>query len=144
VVYAWGVLHHTGNMWQALANAQLPVAFQGSLIIAIYNDQGIKSILWKQIKTLFCSGVIGKSLIISLFFPYFIIRSMAADLIRRENPIKRYSKSSDLGMLLITDWLDWLGGLPFEVAKLEEIIAFYQDRGYNLNQVDNLWWKSRQ
>lgn len=25
VVYSWGVLHHTGNMWQALANAATPV-----------------------------------------------------------------------------------------------------------------------
>src|SRR5438876_9016826 len=26
VVYSWGVLHHTGAMWTALDNAQLPVA----------------------------------------------------------------------------------------------------------------------
>src|SRR5580658_8401945 len=38
-VYSWGVLHHTGNMWQALANAALPVASGGRLFIALYNDQ---------------------------------------------------------------------------------------------------------
>src|SRR5438876_1807533 len=26
IVYSWGVLHHTGAMWTALDNAQLPVA----------------------------------------------------------------------------------------------------------------------
>src|SRR5215204_6301442 len=40
IVYSWGVLHHSGAMWQALENAQLPVAPGGWLFIAIYNDQG--------------------------------------------------------------------------------------------------------
>src|SRR6185503_9532160 len=35
VVYSWGVLHHTGNMWLALENAQLPVQRSGKLFIAI-------------------------------------------------------------------------------------------------------------
>src|SRR5205807_1220787 len=38
IVYSWGVLHHTGKMWRALANAALPVADGGKLFIAIYND----------------------------------------------------------------------------------------------------------
>jgi 2-polyprenyl-3-methyl-5-hydroxy-6-metoxy-1,4-benzoquinol methylase len=42
VVYSWGVLHHTGAMWQALEHAALPVADGGKLFIAIYNDQGGK------------------------------------------------------------------------------------------------------
>src|SRR4029079_12722403 len=37
IVYSWGVLHHTGAMWQALDNATLPVADGGKLFIAIYN-----------------------------------------------------------------------------------------------------------
>jgi len=132
IVYAWGVLHHTGQMWQALANAQLAVAPQGKLFIAIYNDQGIKSILWKRIKEIFCSGPLGKTSIILLFFPYYIIRGIAADLLRMKNPLRRYLDSYERGMSLVTDWLDWLGGLPFEVAKPEEIFAFYRDRGFNL------------
>src|SRR5436305_7602592 len=35
VVYSWGVLHHTGQMWRALENARLPVAAGGKLFIAI-------------------------------------------------------------------------------------------------------------
>ena len=50
VVYSWGVLHHTGAMWQALEHAQRPVAPRGSLFIAIYNDTGSQSARWKQIK----------------------------------------------------------------------------------------------
>jgi 2-polyprenyl-3-methyl-5-hydroxy-6-metoxy-1,4-benzoquinol methylase len=38
VVYSWGVLHHTGGMWQALENVAKSVAPQGMLVISLYND----------------------------------------------------------------------------------------------------------
>jgi 2-polyprenyl-3-methyl-5-hydroxy-6-metoxy-1,4-benzoquinol methylase len=50
VVYSWGVLHHTGAMWQALDHAQRPVAAGGRLFIALYNDTGSQSARWKRIK----------------------------------------------------------------------------------------------
>jgi len=50
IVYSWGVLHHTGAMWQALENAGARVAEGGSLFIAIYNDQGRASRMWKVVK----------------------------------------------------------------------------------------------
>ena len=53
VVYSWGVLHHTGDMWTALANAAMPVASRGKLFIAIYNDQGTASIRWTKAKRLY-------------------------------------------------------------------------------------------
>jgi SAM-dependent methyltransferase len=40
VVYLWGVLHHTGKMWDALENVRISLAEGGQLFIAIYNDQG--------------------------------------------------------------------------------------------------------
>ena len=43
VVYSWGVLHHTGQMWTALDNAAPLVTPGGKLFIAIYNDQGTAS-----------------------------------------------------------------------------------------------------
>jgi len=50
VVYSWGVLHHTGQMWHALNNAQMPVSTGGKLFIAIYNDMGSQSVRWRWIK----------------------------------------------------------------------------------------------
>jgi SAM-dependent methyltransferase len=50
VVYAWGVLHHTGDMWAAIANVTEAVADGGRLFISIYNDQGLRSRLWRAIK----------------------------------------------------------------------------------------------
>src|SRR4029079_19016392 len=49
-VYSWGVLHHTGAMWSALDNAQIPVRVGGRLFVAIYNDTGSQSARWKSIK----------------------------------------------------------------------------------------------
>lgn len=36
VVYSWGVLHHTGQMWQALSNAAIPVAPCGRQAVYCY------------------------------------------------------------------------------------------------------------
>jgi len=55
VVYSWGVLHHTGAMWDALKNVESLVALGGRLFIAIYNDQGRQSVLWSKIKKSYCS-----------------------------------------------------------------------------------------
>src|SRR4026209_2849677 len=50
IVYSWGVLHHTGQMWQALENAHRLVAPGGKLFIALYNDTGSQSSRWKWLK----------------------------------------------------------------------------------------------
>ena len=38
IVYSWGVLHHTGAMWEALGNVAPLVKPSGLLFISIYND----------------------------------------------------------------------------------------------------------
>lgn len=50
VVYSWGVLHHTGSLWQALENAIERTAPGGLFFIAIYNDQGRMSRVWLGVK----------------------------------------------------------------------------------------------
>ncbi len=52
IVYSWGVLHHTGDMWCALDLVASLVKPGGMLFIAIYNDQGAWSGRWKAIKRL--------------------------------------------------------------------------------------------
>ena len=37
-VYSWGVLHHTGQLWQAVENAQSTVADGGIFYIALYSS----------------------------------------------------------------------------------------------------------
>ena len=74
VVYSWGVLHHTGAMWQALEHAAIPVVDGGKLFIGIYNSQGGKSNRWRMVKRLYCKGLVGKVIVTGFFFPYFFLK----------------------------------------------------------------------
>lgn len=141
IVYSWGVLHHTGQMWQAIDNATIPVADGGTLFIAIYNDQGAQSRRWHAIKRTYNRLPGG----LKTVFGYAVmgardLRFLAGDLLqlRPQRYVQRwtgYAANSQRGMSRLHDWIDWVGGYPFEVAKPEEIFRFLQQRGFVL---DNL------
>ena len=162
IVYSWGVLHHTGHMWAALANMAPFVKLGGLLFIAIYNDQGEMSEHWLKVKTRYNSGFFGKWLVWGRYVPGWFfhrllvdvafvrrnpVRGIISDLRHRRNifqgflksfrkprsPMQRYREyKSSRGMSMSHDWIDWIGGLPFEVAKPNELIQFYHDRGFEL------------
>jgi 2-polyprenyl-3-methyl-5-hydroxy-6-metoxy-1,4-benzoquinol methylase len=133
VAYAWGVLHHTGILWQALYNAQRPVREGGLLFVAIYNDQGIVSAIWKIVKRLYCSNWLGHALMSIVFYPAFFLSGLLIDLVHLHNPVTRYREHKKYrGMSLIHDWRDWLGGYPFEPAEAGRIISFYKNLGFEL------------
>jgi 2-polyprenyl-3-methyl-5-hydroxy-6-metoxy-1,4-benzoquinol methylase len=136
VVYAWGVLHHTGAMWQALENVTSLVAEGGLLFLAIYNDQGNWSSRWRKVKRLYCSSPVGRAVVCATCIPAFVARDLAADLVWLRNPTKRYSEyKRNRGMSVVHDWIDWLGGYPFEVAKPEQVFDFLSDRGFHLRKL---------
>lgn len=133
ISYAWGVLHHTGALWQALHNAQLPVRQNGLLFVAIYNDQGFISKFWKLVKRTHCSGWLGRTLMSIIFYPVFFLAGLAIDLVHFRNPAIRYREHKKYrGMSLLHDWRDWLGGYPFEPAQPKKIISFYENLGFEL------------
>lgn len=133
VVYSWGVLHHTGQMWKALRNVRPLVKAGGLLFIAIYNDQGFVSKVWTSVKRTYCSGTAGRLLVKTIYIPYFVGRTLIGDIARLRNPIGSYRNYKlQRGMSRVHDWYDWLGGYPFEVAKPEEIFAFYLQHGMTL------------
>jgi SAM-dependent methyltransferase len=136
IVYSWGVLHHTGSMWQALANAALPAKPGGKLFIAIYNDQGTASRRWTKVKKLY--NELPKPLRFLAVWPSFWVlnwRSMVKDLLRGKpfQSIREYGK--ERGMSFSRDLIDWVGGYPFEVATPEQIFDFYRARGFSLERL---------
>lgn len=136
IVYSWGVLHHTGVMWQALENVVPLVKPGGRLVVAIYNDQGWRSSLWRMVKRAYCSGRIGRWLVVASLVPTFIAINLFKDLCRLKNPLGRYAAyDSGRGMSLIHDWIDWFGGYPYEVATPEAMVEFYHDRGFQADKV---------
>ena len=133
IVYSWGVLHHTGNLNQALNNINIPVKEKGKLFIAIYNDEGPKSVRWRKVKKIYNSNFMGKAFITSIYIPLFVFRFLFADIRRFRNPFIRYKDyKNERGMSLYYDWFDWLGGLPFEVASPQDIFERYKKMNYSL------------
>jgi 2-polyprenyl-6-hydroxyphenyl methylase/3-demethylubiquinone-9 3-methyltransferase len=131
IVYSWGVLHHTGAMRQGMENVTIPLAKGGIVFIAIYNDEGLQSRIWRQIKKFYCSSAFGCSVVCATCIPYMILRGLVADIGRMKNPTLRYREyKRSRGMSVLTDWFDWLGGYPFEVATPESVSAFYEERGF--------------
>jgi len=136
VVYSWGVLHHTGAMWQALENVVQRTGQGGLLAISIYNDQGTRSRIWRWIKrTYTCLPhplklpfglvvMLPREVLFALYYlstmrPWRYIQSWTQYRNRR-------------GMSRWHDLLDWVGGYPFEVALPEEVFDYARDRGFIL------------
>jgi len=135
LVYSWGVLHHTGALWEALDAIASSVAPGGRLFIAIYNDQGGASRRWRTVKQIYCGSKLGRVAMVATFFPYFALGGLVADLRARRHPLRRYRGQLERGMSVLHDWHDWLGGYPFEVAMPEQIFDFYRERGFVLERL---------
>jgi 2-polyprenyl-6-hydroxyphenyl methylase/3-demethylubiquinone-9 3-methyltransferase len=134
VVYSWGVLHHTGNMYQSFANVELAVSEGGWLLIAIYNDQGWKSRAWWWLKRTYNANKVARLAILGAFLPLAIVGALAADAVRGRNPLARYD-SGRRGMSYLHDWVDWLGGFPFEVASRDSLVEYFRSRGFILERL---------
>jgi 2-polyprenyl-6-hydroxyphenyl methylase/3-demethylubiquinone-9 3-methyltransferase len=135
LVYSWGVLHHTGALWDALDAITGSVAPDGRLFVAIYNDQGGASRRWRAVKQIYCGSTAGRLAMIATFFPYFALGGLVADVRARRSPLRRYHGQLERGMSVIHDWHDWLGGYPFEVAKPEQVLDFCRQRGFVLERL---------
>ena len=146
IVYSWGVLHHTGQMDVAIKLAADRVSEGGLLFIAIYNDQGGASRRWLKIKQLYNRlPNFLRPLWVIVVALWYELKFAAARLARLKNPLPFAdwrAKKKDRGMSVWHDWVDWVGGLPFEVATPEAIIVPLRKQGFVLEQlktVGNGW-----
>jgi 2-polyprenyl-6-hydroxyphenyl methylase/3-demethylubiquinone-9 3-methyltransferase len=139
IVYSWGVLHHTGRMWQALENAQLPVAPGGRLFIAIYNDNGSKSRRWAQIKHTYNNlpRFVRAPFALLAMTPNETKSFIRAALDGRPGEyLRSWVKPDDFrGMSRWRDIVDWVGGYPYEFATPEQIFDYYRERGFTLTKL---------
>ena len=132
IVYSWGVLHHTGSMWEALENVAPLVKPDGKLFISIYNDQGGRSKRWYKLKKAYNQYNALQPIILAygavrLWLKIFILDALKGDVLRTWKNYK-----STRGMSAWYDIVDWIGGYPFEVATPAEIFRFYRERGFIL------------
>lgn len=139
IVYSWGVLHHTGEMWKGLENAHVPLVAGGKLFVAIYNDTGSQSARWRWIKKTYnrLPGFTRTPFVILVSAPEEA-KSLVRSLIkaRPSEYIRSWTQyDQNRGMSHWHDLIDWVGGYPYEVAKPEEIFDFYRARGFTLTKL---------
>lgn len=131
VVYSWGVLHHTGAMWQAIDHACSLVKPGGLLWLSLYakGPQYARDLMLKQRYN--AASAFGKRMLAWRF----VLRVMWARLRRGSNPFA-WNERKARGMDTWHDIIDWLGGLPYEVASVDEVVTTVQARGFALKQVE--------
>lgn len=139
VVYCWGVVHHTGAMNRAIELVASRVRDGGWLCLAVYNDQGGASRRWRKIKRIYHRLPRWlRPLWVVLIAGYHECKFALVRLLQGRNPLPFTDwrqKKRDRGMSVWHDWVDWIGGLPFEVAAPEQVIVPMRKRGFILEQL---------
>jgi SAM-dependent methyltransferase len=137
VVYSWGVLHHTGQMWRGIDNACNAVDEGGRLVLALYNDRGWRSGYWRTVKRAYIRFPPVRPLLIAFYGAWTAIK-VAGYAILRGKPTEAvtcWRRKGGRGMTGWHDLIDWLGGYPYEVAKPEEVFDFCIERGFQLKEL---------
>jgi 2-polyprenyl-6-hydroxyphenyl methylase/3-demethylubiquinone-9 3-methyltransferase len=124
IVYSWGVLHHTGQMWIAIENAARLVRPGGLFIIGIYNFRGGRrgTATWTRLKRWYCEAPRWLQVAWESAYMTWHVAAMAAV---GRNPIRMIREyHSERGMSWRADAVDWVGGYPYEAATPGEILEF--------------------
>jgi SAM-dependent methyltransferase len=129
IVYSWGVLHHTGDMWPAVRNAAARVKLGGKFVIALYQRTPLCR-AWCVEKRLYTnSPAFIQFLVRCLYISAYALRCV----IRGINPfafIRNYKGSR--GMDFFHDVHDWVGGYPYESASVKEVEDFVRPLGFEM------------
>jgi 2-polyprenyl-6-hydroxyphenyl methylase/3-demethylubiquinone-9 3-methyltransferase len=126
-VYAWGSLHHTGRMWDAITQAAKLVSPGGILVLAIYN-QHVTSPAWKAIKWSYnwSPRVVQRGMV----WAATPVIAAAKFAVTGHNPWRKAR-----GMDFLIDVVDWVGGYPYEYARPEAIERFIEKLGFDRERV---------
>jgi len=126
IVHSWGVLHHTGDMARAIANAASLVRPGGYLVIAIYNRHW-SSRPWLWIKALYVhSPTWLQRVMVTVLYPVIWFAKWA---VTGKDP-----KHKERGMDFYYDVIDWVGGYPYEYASIAEVEKLCHPLGFSLER----------
>ncbi|MEE8045476.1 MAG: class I SAM-dependent methyltransferase [Dehalococcoidia bacterium] len=131
-VYSWGVIHHTGAMWQVANSLPSLINPGGRLVVAIYNDQGALSSIWRIIKKIYVKSPSPVQFVMA--GAYFLLAASARTA-KNLITLRSFRRARSRGMSGWHDAVDWVGGYPFEVASREKVIEFFESRGCTTEKV---------
>lgn len=137
LVYSWGVLHHTGDVWAATRAAAGRVKPGGLFYIALYSaDVQVDPTpeFWLRVKQRYVSsGALTRRALEGWYIWRFILgKSMRRlpEFLRRARDHKKKR-----GMNMFTDIRDWLGGWPMEFVYDADVVRFCEDLGFRLQRI---------
>jgi len=129
IVYAWGVLHHTGDMWKAIENTSLLIKQNGYLYLALYTANIIppSDQFWLDVKQKYNKANQFTKRKMELWYIWEFM--LGKNLLNIPQLIKtHFTYKHSRGMALYTDIVDWLGGWPMEFADIEDVKKFCTEK----------------
>jgi SAM-dependent methyltransferase len=134
IVHSWGVLHHTGNMWQAMDNTT-GLAKKGALLYIALYDYDIQvnptPEFWLDVKQRYNqSDERGKRRMERWYIWRFILNRNIGLLPGFVKRVINYKRTR--GMDMFTDIRDWLGGWPMEFAKRADVKAWAEKQNLEM------------
>jgi SAM-dependent methyltransferase len=126
VVYSWGVLHHTGDMYGAIRRAAALVAPRGQFIFALYRVTRL-CWFWKIEKRWYArAGSRAQAFARSIYVALFRLAHRGTF----DAYVNEYSKNR--GMSFYHDVHDWMGGWPYESISPAQVDRLMSDLGMRL------------
>jgi 2-polyprenyl-6-hydroxyphenyl methylase/3-demethylubiquinone-9 3-methyltransferase len=142
VVYSWGVLHHTGDMWRAIEHAAALVKPGGLYAIAIYTKTP-RCGFWKKEKKFYKSSPKFVQAILRLIYMSAFLGFLPVTGWDPIGFVRNYKR--DRGMNWSHDVHDWLGGYPYESASSQEVhsklsgLGLSKVRSFEIDPEHGLW-----
>jgi SAM-dependent methyltransferase len=137
-VYCWGVLHHTGDVWQAIHNAQSIVAAGGMFYVALYSSDVVSpeaQNFWLEKKHDYNkSGRLKRAYMMWWYIWTYQMQSQW----RRFPEFARRAAAYKVnrGMNIFSDIRDWLGGWPMQYVADQKVVDLLEQQcGFELVNV---------
>jgi 2-polyprenyl-3-methyl-5-hydroxy-6-metoxy-1,4-benzoquinol methylase len=125
IVYSWGVLHHTGDLWNSVLNSISFCTHNNSIVwLALY--QGVdtyKDDLKLKLKYN-NSSFLGKKFIVFKEILKIVKKRRA-----KGKNFFTWNEKRGRGMDTYHDLIDWLGGYPYEVCSRSNLSKFMYENG---------------
>jgi 2-polyprenyl-3-methyl-5-hydroxy-6-metoxy-1,4-benzoquinol methylase len=146
VVYSFGVLHHTGQMWKAIQNASKLVDPTGRFYFTIYNKVEYKTLttfrgshFWYRMKKAYNRSRIFRAIVLPTYVCGQFLKLVVKWPLTGKTPVRQIQEYDGArGMSWYRDIHDWLGGFPFEFARVDELFRFCKnDLGFKLEDLQN-------
>jgi 2-polyprenyl-6-hydroxyphenyl methylase/3-demethylubiquinone-9 3-methyltransferase len=123
IVYSWGVLHHTGNMWEAMQKVTRLAKKHALLYIALYDYEiqvNPTPEFWLDVKQRYnLASALGKRRMELWYVWRFMLNGRISNLPQLIARSRAYKTVR--GMAIYNDLKDWLGGWPMEFAKRADV-----------------------